>query len=62
MTTKQCGNCEFWDKENAINSSFVNKKLAECRFPVPICVSKTMTYEDIGKDCPIYIPRITKND
>lgn len=52
---KQCGNCHYWDRENAMNSqNFVNRKIAECKFPVPISVPKTMTYGDQGQDCPVH--------
>lgn len=51
---KQCGNCEFWDREHRMGSGFSNKNLAECKFPTPACVSKTKTYDDSGKDCPVY--------
>jgi hypothetical protein len=55
MKTKKCGNCEFWDRENAMNSYFANRKLAQCKFPVPICVPKTMVYEDQGAYCPLHV-------
>lgn len=55
MKPKKCENCEFWDRENAINSpTFINRKIAECKFPVPVCVPKTMVYADQGADCPTY--------
>lgn len=53
--TKQCGTCHFWDRENAMNSPhFINRKLAQCKFPVPISVPKTCTYNDQGQNCPVY--------
>ena len=53
---KQCGNCYYWDIEDAMNSqNFVNRKIAECKFPVPISVPKTMTYGDQGQDCPLHV-------
>lgn len=55
---KKCGNCEFWDKDNAINSPyFMDRKLSQCKFPVPISVPKTCTYNDQGQDCPLYVER-----
>ena len=55
---KQCGNCEFWDRENAMSSpKFKDRKIAEFKFPAPISVTKTMVYEDQGSDCPVYLEK-----
>lgn len=59
----QCGTCEFWDRENAMNSPiFINRKIAECKFPVPVCVPKTMTYNNQGQGCPVYKQIEVKSD
>jgi len=54
---KKCGNCEYWDREKAGYSFYANRSLASCNFPTPISVKKTMTYENEGQDCPVYLER-----
>ena len=56
--TKQCGNCIFYEIEKAMNSPhFANRKIAACKYPMPISAPKTAVYEDQGHDCPVYAER-----
>jgi len=51
MKTKQCGNCEFWDK-------VPNMLFGECMAPVPSYIDKEeespVTFNIEGKDCQVY--------
>ena len=54
---KQCGNCEFWDRENAAESlQYEGKSYAQCS---NLKSNKSYAYEFNGQDCPVYKERIT---
>ena len=60
---KQCGNCEFWDRKNAIAVFPSGRRCAPCGTPIPIFVvpasgQTNQTWEDAGKDCPVYKERL----
>ena len=55
---KQCGNCEFWDTDNAENLG--DYSIAPCIYeipPLPVSIlvgKKTETAYCQGQDCPVY--------
>jgi len=53
MTTKQCGTCEFWDRQP---KSDYATNTGECKHPMPSCVNswdrRMLHYE--GRTCPTY--------
>jgi hypothetical protein len=56
---KQCGNCEFWARDNAIAVFPSGRSCAPCGVPLPIWLvpsseQANYTWEDIGQDCPLY--------
>ena len=52
---KQCGNCEFWDSENARDSTqYENRQIAPCERPVDAAMGRYETYNTEGQDCPVY--------
>lgn len=56
MTTKQCGTCEFWDRENAVENTNL-LQASTCSALVPMSVEKRAKWwmlEDEGKDCAVY--------
>lgn len=67
MKPKQCGNCTFWNRENATshNQSGLIKLAAKCLAPIPhsiIWEIKTVMAFDEGEACPIYVERQDDGD
>ena len=58
MITKQCGNCEFWDRENTFNPVFERLvAVAQCKShseSYAYYALKDVTTKDEGQDCPVY--------
>ena len=55
MTTKQCGNCQFWDHKSQENA------VSDCLYDsYPKCFERDdkmpMACEE-GNDCPVYVER-----
>lgn len=59
MKIKNCGTCEFWDRENMVWNLAV-LKASHCLAPVPDSVAKknkVWMRQDEGKNCPVYKER-----
>ena len=55
MATKQCGTCEFWDRENALDSvQYENRQFARCKQPPHSAIGKYETYNTEGTICAVY--------
>ena len=58
MIIKQCGTCEFWDRENA--EQIKDIKVANCLYEIPdlpnslIRMNKTQMADCQGQDCAVY--------
>ena len=59
---KQCGNCEFWDREKAVDSNqYKNRQIAPCKRPAHAAIGKYEPYNVEGQDCPVY-KELNNND
>ena len=53
---KQCGNCEFWDRNWPVKQA-IGVLSAECLAPIPhslVYRRKAVMRECEGQDCPVY--------
>ena len=63
--SQQCGNCQWWDRENAIphNQGGLIKLAAKCLAPIPDSIlweiKDIMTFDE-GQNCQVYA-RSAKN-
>lgn len=62
MTTKQCGNCKWWDLsslEDHYSFAVAACKYPENRLPDSLVTGKTLSYmkHDHGQDCPVFEER-----
>lgn len=60
MKPKQCGNCAYWDRENAISTLFWGGELrADCLHPIDTqgLYRRNFMYKTEGHDCPVYKER-----
>ena len=56
MKPKRCGNCNFWDKDNARKFADSNFAIAQCKYPISTDKNGSI-YENLGSLCRVYKER-----